>query len=81
MLRAVPFLSTAVQTVAKPFLTLNKPEILYRPFISSNHYRTTMDMTMSANFAISSTFTKHTTFYDVSEDVGEGLTIDQGFFL
>lgn len=70
----------AVQTLAKPFFILNKPEILYRPFISSNHYRTAMDMTMSSNFAISSTFIKHVTFYNVSEDVVEGLCIDPGFF-
>lgn len=69
-----------IQTVAKPFLILNKPEILYRPFISNNHYKTAMDMTMSANFAISSTFIKYRSVYNVSDHIVEGLCSDPGFF-
>lgn len=66
--------------MAKPYLTLNNPEISYRPFISSNHHRAAMGMTVSANFAVSSTFIKYTTVYNVSEHAVEGFRIDPGFF-
>lgn len=85
MFCAVPFLSTeTAQTESstdsgKTISYLNKPEILYRPFISSNRYRRVMDMSMSANFALSSTFIKDRTFYNISEDAIEALCIDPGF--
>lgn len=38
-----------------------------------------MDMSMSANFALSSTFIKDRTFYNISEDAVVALCIDPGF--